>query len=266
MGTLREPPFSTSFYAPLIISMLGIISSALALIIYHLILTKYCLVRRNSTTPQTINTSSTTLLRPTTIQEAHHLPIGVDKKILENIPIISYNSIHKKGKSLFRVDQNECAVCLGELEDQELVRLLPNCRHTFHVACIDKWFVAHASCPVCRAPITETETHIMYLLELLSRINLNEENPPSYSSSSSLEVQPRGMLRHCVSYVVPKERRSTILSQERGLLITGLRRSLSMDHNYYNHEGDSSLRSKSAKLLRSLSRLGRGKGNQIIPY
>lgn len=254
MENLRQPSISTStyFYAPLIISLIGIISSALALLIYHLILTKYCLGRRNT---QTLNTN----FLGQTIQETQ-LPIGIDKKILEKIPIIPYNSIHKRGK-LFCGDQNECAVCLGELEDQELVRLLPNCRHTFHVACIDKWFVAHSSCPVCRAPITETNTHVMYLLESLSEINLNGKNNSSTSTSSSSEGQPRGMLRHCVSMVMSKERRSTNVSSSQR------RRSLSMDYTYYNHEDDhSSLRSKSSKLLKSLSRLGKGKGKQIIPY
>ncbi|KAK4724867.1 hypothetical protein R3W88_027646 [Solanum pinnatisectum] len=196
MENLRESSISTStyLYAPLVISLIGIISSAIALLIYHLISTKYCLGSRNT---QTINT---TLISPT-IQETH-LPIGVDNKILQKIPIISYNLIHQKGKS-FHVDQNECVVCLGELEDQDLVRLLPICRHTFHVACIDKWFVAHSSCPVCRAPIKETEIHAMYLLDLLSEMKLNDENTSSTSTSSS-KVD---MLRHGVSMVMSKEKR-----------------------------------------------------------
>ncbi|KAM3205070.1 RING-H2 finger protein ATL52-like [Capsicum annuum] len=252
MDSLRAPSISTStyFYAPLIISMIGIISSALALLIYHLVLTKYCLLRSNSS--QTLNS-----IQRSTNQEAE-LPIGVDKTVLEKIPIISYNAIHKKGK-LFRVDQTECAVCLGELEDKELVRLLPNCRHAFHVPCIDKWFVEHSSCPICRAPVTDIETRVMYLLDLLSEINLNGENVSSSTTTSTL--QPHDVLRHCVSMIMSKERRSTTLPPQK------IRRSLSMDFTNYNHEEDySSLRSKSSKLLRSLSRLGRGKGNQIIPY
>ncbi|KAM0840385.1 hypothetical protein ACQ4PT_059704 [Festuca glaucescens] len=45
----------------------------------------------------------------------------------------------------------ECVVCLQELEDGDVVRVLPACRHFFHVSCIDAWLRAHSSCPVCRA-------------------------------------------------------------------------------------------------------------------
>ncbi|KAJ1391867.1 Zinc finger, RING-type [Sesbania bispinosa] len=44
----------------------------------------------------------------------------------------------------------ECAVCLSALEDEETVRLLPNCKHTFHVGCIDTWLASHSTCPICR--------------------------------------------------------------------------------------------------------------------
>ncbi|KAK8455561.1 hypothetical protein SEVIR_4G139600v4 [Setaria viridis] len=45
----------------------------------------------------------------------------------------------------------ECVVCLQELEDGDVVRVLPPCRHFFHGRCIDAWLCAHSSCPVCRA-------------------------------------------------------------------------------------------------------------------
>jgi hypothetical protein len=47
-------------------------------------------------------------------------------------------------------DGLDCAVCLCELEENEKVRLLPNCRHCFHVDCIDMWFLSHSTCPICR--------------------------------------------------------------------------------------------------------------------
>ncbi|CAL9116166.1 unnamed protein product [Musa textilis] len=55
----------------------------------------------------------------------------------------------------------ECAVCLGAAEEGEMVRLLPGCKHLFHVGCIDMWLSSHVTCPVCRAmveppPVTAT--------------------------------------------------------------------------------------------------------------
>ncbi|KAG8075593.1 hypothetical protein GUJ93_ZPchr0006g42833 [Zizania palustris] len=45
----------------------------------------------------------------------------------------------------------ECVVCLQELADGDVVRVLPACRHFFHGSCIDLWLRAHSTCPVCRA-------------------------------------------------------------------------------------------------------------------
>uniref|UniRef100_A0A0E0JXZ2 RING-type E3 ubiquitin transferase n=1 Tax=Oryza punctata TaxID=4537 RepID=A0A0E0JXZ2_ORYPU len=44
----------------------------------------------------------------------------------------------------------ECAVCLGEVEQGEVVRRLPACLHVFHAACIVQWLRASATFPVCR--------------------------------------------------------------------------------------------------------------------
>ena len=44
---------------------------------------------------------------------------------------------------------NKCPVCLEPYEFAEDVRLLP-CFHQFHTVCVDHWFEAHNTCPVCR--------------------------------------------------------------------------------------------------------------------
>lgn len=45
----------------------------------------------------------------------------------------------------------ECAICISELVEGEIVRVLPICKHFFHVECIDTWLGTHSSCPMCRA-------------------------------------------------------------------------------------------------------------------
>ncbi|EOA18556.1 hypothetical protein CARUB_v10007114mg [Capsella rubella] len=47
----------------------------------------------------------------------------------------------------------ECGICLSEFEDNDSGRILPNCKHMFHVNCIDMWFHSHSSCPLCRSLI-----------------------------------------------------------------------------------------------------------------
>ncbi|KAF7055718.1 hypothetical protein CFC21_063212 [Triticum aestivum] len=45
---------------------------------------------------------------------------------------------------------SECAICLSEFAGKEEIRVLPQCGHGFHVACVDAWLRAHSSCPSCR--------------------------------------------------------------------------------------------------------------------
>ncbi|TVT97085.1 hypothetical protein EJB05_57684, partial [Eragrostis curvula] len=47
----------------------------------------------------------------------------------------------------------ECTICLGAVEGGDTVRVLPACRHVFHVPCVDTWLTSSSSCPVCRAVV-----------------------------------------------------------------------------------------------------------------
>ncbi|KAK9947876.1 hypothetical protein M0R45_003474 [Rubus argutus] len=45
----------------------------------------------------------------------------------------------------------ECAICLGEFEEEDECAMLDKCQHTFHRECIDE--VKEDSCPLCRRSI-----------------------------------------------------------------------------------------------------------------
>ncbi|XP_020229352.1 E3 ubiquitin-protein ligase ATL41 [Cajanus cajan] len=66
---------------------------------------------------------------------------GLDPTLITTLPTFPFKQEH---------DSVECSVCLSVLEDGELVRLLPNCKHSFHVSCIDTWLTSHSTCPLCR--------------------------------------------------------------------------------------------------------------------
>ncbi|CAA0834827.1 RING-H2 finger protein ATL2 [Striga hermonthica] len=78
---------------------------------------------------------------------------GLDLAVLGGLPAFVFSSAAApstagKGRPLL-----ECAVCLSEFEEKEIVRLLPGCGHSFHVGCIDVWFRSHTTCPLCRSPV-----------------------------------------------------------------------------------------------------------------
>ncbi|WOH05611.1 hypothetical protein DCAR_0625030 [Daucus carota subsp. sativus] len=74
----------------------------------------------------------------------HEPPVtGLDLAIIESLPTIVFRHDLKDGAI-------ECAVCISNLEDGEMIRFLPNCEHNFHVACIDTWLGTNTTCAVCR--------------------------------------------------------------------------------------------------------------------
>ncbi|CAK9176564.1 unnamed protein product [Ilex paraguariensis] len=71
---------------------------------------------------------------------------GLDPIVIDSLPIFAFNQTNGEDE----VEAIECSVCLSMLEDGEMARPLPNCNHTFHAECINKWLSSHSTCPVCR--------------------------------------------------------------------------------------------------------------------
>ncbi|KAH7854174.1 hypothetical protein Vadar_011037 [Vaccinium darrowii] len=143
MDNISSPSnLSKQVSTPLLISLIGIASTTLAIVIYHLITIKYCASRsRHHRQPTNAPPYSDSENSPSR---------GLDTKLLETVPVVSYSALKP---DVFRIDQSECVICLSELEEGESVRVLPSCHHAFHVPCVDQWFTGHANCPVCRSPI-----------------------------------------------------------------------------------------------------------------
>ncbi|CAI0447909.1 unnamed protein product [Linum tenue] len=75
-------------------------------------------------------------------------PPGLDAEIIDSFPTFLFSSV--KGLKIGKGGV-ECAVCICEFEDHEMLRLIPKCSHVFHPKCIDAWLASHVTCPVCRA-------------------------------------------------------------------------------------------------------------------
>ncbi|XP_076885888.1 putative RING-H2 finger protein ATL71 [Bidens hawaiensis] len=89
------------------------------------------------------------------------LSTGLQDNVLSNFPTFVYSEAMKYNKvnkghdtCVTHVNINNCdsgcPICLGEYELTDILRLLPECGHWFHVGCIDMWLKVHATCPVCR--------------------------------------------------------------------------------------------------------------------
>ncbi|XP_020219817.1 RING-H2 finger protein ATL80 [Cajanus cajan] len=68
---------------------------------------------------------------------------GVKKKVLRSLPRLTATAESA-------VKFADCAICLTEFAAGDEIRVLPQCSHGFHVACIDAWLRSHSSCPSCR--------------------------------------------------------------------------------------------------------------------
>ncbi|TKY58389.1 RING-H2 finger protein ATL80 [Spatholobus suberectus] len=75
---------------------------------------------------------------------------GLKKKVVDSLPKFTY--IDGDGSRCKWLASSECAICLTEFAAGDEVRVLPQCGHGFHVACVDTWLASHSSCPSCRAP------------------------------------------------------------------------------------------------------------------
>ncbi|KAK4746706.1 hypothetical protein SAY87_025743 [Trapa incisa] len=82
------------------------------------------------------------------LQQLFHLhDSGLDQAFIDVLPVFHYKEI---------VGINEpfdCAVCLCEFTEKDKLRLLPTCRHAFHINCIDTWLLSNSTCPLCRGTL-----------------------------------------------------------------------------------------------------------------
>ncbi|KAG0495118.1 hypothetical protein HPP92_006112 [Vanilla planifolia] len=71
---------------------------------------------------------------------------GLDSSDIASYPKFSFSVAAKaKGKG-----DGICAVCLCDYREGEMLMMMPDCGHFFHLMCIDAWLRINPSCPVCR--------------------------------------------------------------------------------------------------------------------
>ncbi|KAM0048237.1 putative transcription factor C2H2 family [Helianthus debilis subsp. tardiflorus] len=76
--------------------------------------------------------------------EDQDVVVGLDQSVINSYPKFEYSKGVKKGFDTL------CAICLCEYREVEMLRMMPDCKHCFHLTCVDAWLKLNASCPVCR--------------------------------------------------------------------------------------------------------------------
>ncbi|GFP98942.1 putative RING-H2 finger protein atl71 [Phtheirospermum japonicum] len=101
----------------------------------------YC--TRNNTTNLVLPQRNLAPPRP----DDHAVEIGVDEATLAGYPKLLYSEAkvsHKESTAAC------CSVCLADYKSCDMLRVLPECGHLFHLKCVDPLLRRHPTCPVFR--------------------------------------------------------------------------------------------------------------------
>ncbi|XP_020252337.1 RING-H2 finger protein ATL66-like [Asparagus officinalis] len=77
-------------------------------------------------------------------------PVGLGRRVIDSLPV----QLHGKDR-MGLGEESMCSICLSVFVEGEKVKVLPECGHVFHTACVDEWFRTQCSCPMCRATLKE---------------------------------------------------------------------------------------------------------------
>ncbi|KAJ7962471.1 RING-H2 finger protein [Quillaja saponaria] len=80
-------------------------------------------------------------------REDENAVVGLDQSVINSYPRFQYS---KDAVGTANSNNSTCSICLCEYKESEMLRMMPECRHYFHIYCIDAWLKLNGSCPVCR--------------------------------------------------------------------------------------------------------------------
>jgi hypothetical protein len=98
------------------------------------------------------------------------------RDLSNNSQIFNFNSYISERPNIQQEDRN-CSICMLEINNNDIIRVLNNCSHYFHNNCIERWFDAHNTCPLCRNNLSENN-------------NQPQTQQPPTQSTQQLPTQP----------------------------------------------------------------------------
>ena len=172
--------FNSKIMITAIISLSAVVLLVLGLHIYA----RYVLHRQSRRRRTALRHLGLTVAHARSAAEPPPPKTGLEPWIIASLPIFAFDGSTNTNSISSDDDDHkyssECAVCLCNLEEGEMARLLPNCNHTFHAECIDKWLSSQSTCPICR-----TEAKPRPRLEPEPREGLVATAPPLEPLTSS---------------------------------------------------------------------------------
>ncbi|KAJ0262591.1 RING-H2 finger protein ATL16 [Hirschfeldia incana] len=154
---------STGTNFPIIaVAVIGILATALLLVSYYVFVIKCCLnwhridiLGRFSLSRRRRNDHGPIMIYSPRINR------GLDESVIRALPVLKFkkrrdvdgpnDSVCTEGEEN---TSHECSVCLNEFQEEEKLRVIPNCSHLFHIDCIDIWLQNNANCPLCRTRVS----------------------------------------------------------------------------------------------------------------
>ncbi|ONI27128.1 hypothetical protein PRUPE_1G069300, partial [Prunus persica] len=165
-------PAKASSFRPSIAIIVGVLTTLFSITFLLLLYAKHC--KRGALVVATGNANS----GPSGSTQRKNS--GIDRSVVESLPVFRFGSLRGQKEGL------ECAVCLTRFDRAEVLRLLPKCKHAFHVECVDTWLDAHSTCPLCRYRVdpedvllVDDASKILHSQQS-SDVVLDIENDPGY--------------------------------------------------------------------------------------
>jgi hypothetical protein len=78
--------------------------------------------------------------------------------VTPNINVLSNSSSIHIYRSL-DTEFEQCTICMENFNEHSIVRKINNCRHIFHINCIDTWFETNITCPICRTDLRDINSN-----------------------------------------------------------------------------------------------------------
>jgi hypothetical protein len=86
--------------------------------------------------------------------------VGLDQAVINSYPKFHFSKDTSAASSdgFGGGGDTTCSICLCEYKEAEMLRMMPECKHYFHLCCLDAWLKLNGSCPVCRNSPLPTPT------------------------------------------------------------------------------------------------------------